>query len=81
MIMPRSPRLCQNCGLSVLSSIREIGESRVGGEQKSCFWSKKVCQTMHCREETASSFVAKARGEVFTYFHVATIKCHGSMRN
>jgi hypothetical protein len=34
-----------------------------------------------CCDATASSFVAKVRGEVFAYFHAVAVKCHSSMRN
>jgi hypothetical protein len=39
--------------------------------------SKMAC----CRDATASSFVAKVRGEVFAHFHVVAVKRHSSMRN
>jgi hypothetical protein len=32
VILPRSPQLCQNGGLSVLSSIKETGEKGWAGE-------------------------------------------------
>jgi hypothetical protein len=34
----------------------------------------------HCHA-TTSSFVAKVRGKVFTYFHVVAITCQSSMWN
>jgi hypothetical protein len=34
-----------------------------------------------CCDATASSFVNKVRGEVFTYFDAVTVKCHSGMRN
>jgi hypothetical protein len=30
---------------------------------------KSMCETVRCRDATASSFVAKVRGEVFAHFH------------
>jgi hypothetical protein len=36
---------------------------------------------VHCRDATASSFVAKVRSKVFVHFHALTIKHHSSMRN
>jgi hypothetical protein len=34
-----------------------------------------------CRDATASSFVPKFRGEVFTHFQAVAVKYHSSMRN
>jgi hypothetical protein len=42
---------------------------------------KGKSETVHCRDTTASSFIAKLRGKVFTHFHAVTIKCHNSMWN
>jgi hypothetical protein len=40
-ILPWSPQLCRNGGLSVLSSIGETEKSKVGGGRQSCcFWQK-----------------------------------------
>jgi hypothetical protein len=74
VIPPRSPQLCQNGGLSVLSSIKETERSRVDGGWQSC------CE-MVCCDATASPFVAKVRVKVFTHFHAITIKRHSSMCN
>jgi hypothetical protein len=61
-------------------------KSRVGegrhvsfGKKKSLV--KKTCEVVRCRDATASSFVAKVRGEVFAHFHVFAIERHSSMRN
>jgi hypothetical protein len=35
---------------------------------------KKKCQTMRCRDATASSFVAKVLSEVFAHFHAVALK-------
>jgi hypothetical protein len=32
-------------------------------------------------DTTASFLVAKIRTEVFTHFHIVTLKCHSSMQN
>jgi hypothetical protein len=50
------------------------------------FWSKipkrkSKCETVRCRDATASIFVAKVGGEVFANFRAFTIKRHNSMRN
>jgi hypothetical protein len=42
---------------------------------------KRMCETVRCRDATASSFVAKVRGEVFAHFHAFAVKLHSSMRN
>jgi hypothetical protein len=59
-------------------------KSRVSrGRHSCCFWSKilwrkRMCETLRCRDETSSSFVAKVCGEVFAYFHSVTLKRHSS---
>jgi hypothetical protein len=51
----------------------------VGGES-CCFWLKKIpwwkrkCETAHCHDATASSLVAKVRGEVFTHFYTVSVQ-------
>jgi hypothetical protein len=35
---------------------------------------KRKCETTRCHDATASSSIAKVRGEVFAHFHAATIK-------
>jgi hypothetical protein len=44
-------------------------------------WWKWKRETVRCPEATASSFVTKVQGEVFTHFHTVAVKCHSSMRN
>jgi hypothetical protein len=79
--------LYQDVSLSVLSSIAETEKCNVGGGQQSCsFWSKMLwqrrkCETVRCRDASAGSFFAKARGEVFPHFHAVAVKRHSSMRN
>jgi hypothetical protein len=34
-----------------------------------------------CQDATASSFIAKFQGEVFTKVYVVTVKCHSGMWN
>jgi hypothetical protein len=41
---------------------------------------KRKCETVRCHA-TASSFVAKVRGEVFADFHAVSIKRHSGMWN
>jgi hypothetical protein len=59
----------------------------VGGEDRHVvFWSKipwweGKCEAVLCRDSTASSSVAKVRGEVFAHFHAVAVKRHSSMRN
>jgi hypothetical protein len=57
MILPRSPQLCQNGGLSVLWMVD-------GGRQSRCAWSKipwwkGMCDAVCCRDATASSLSPK----------------------
>jgi hypothetical protein len=73
-------------GLSVLRSVRKqrtlgrVGDgSHVGSVKKSLV--KRKRETVRCRDATASSFVAKGRGEVFAYFHAVTVEVHSSMWN
>jgi hypothetical protein len=42
---------------------------------------KRKCETVHCDDATASSFVTKVQGEDFTHFHTVTVKRHSSMQN
>jgi hypothetical protein len=42
---------------------------------------KRKCETLCCHGATASSFVAKVRGEVFSYFHAVAVKHDSSMQN
>jgi hypothetical protein len=39
---------------------------------------KKELSDGDCHDATASSFVAKVRGEVFTHFHAVAVKRHSS---
>jgi hypothetical protein len=86
-ILPRSPQLYQNGGLSVLSSIRET-ENQGGwaGDNSRVIFGKKfpgekrIVETVHC-DATASSFVAKVWGEVFAHFHSVTVKRQSSMQH
>jgi hypothetical protein len=66
-ILARSFRLCQNGGLSVLSSIMETEKRKMGGGQflVKIPWLKSKCETVRCRDAISSSFVAKVHGEVF----------------
>jgi hypothetical protein len=85
--LPRSSQLCQNGIILVLPSIGKREKSRMGGGlQLCCFWLKiplwkRKFETVHCRDATASSFVAEVRGEVFAHFHAAAVKHKSSMRN
>jgi hypothetical protein len=45
------------------------------------FLVKNSLMRKEMRDATASSFVAKVRGEVFGHFHVVAVKHHSSMRN
>jgi hypothetical protein len=84
-LLPRSPQLCQNGDISVLSSLWETEESRVPWTtvvlvKKNPWWERKY-ETVHCSDATARSFVTNVRGEVFSHFHVVAVKRHSSMRN
>jgi hypothetical protein len=65
------------------SGIQKVG--RVGDNSHIVFRQnllvEKKCETVRCRDETASSFVAKFRGEVFAHFHAVALKRHRSMWN
>jgi hypothetical protein len=39
------------------------------------------CETVRCRDATASSFVAKVWGEVFSHFYAVSIKRQSSVQN
>jgi hypothetical protein len=62
-------------------------EGKVGwvGTTVMLFWGKnslvkKKRQALRCREATGSSFVAKVRREVFSYFHAVAVKRHSSVQ-
>jgi hypothetical protein len=83
--MPRSPQLCKDGSISILSSIEET-EYGVRGRQPRCFWSqipwgKRKCEKVRCRDATASSFSAQVREEVFAHFYTVAVNRHSSMRN
>jgi hypothetical protein len=40
---------------------------------KKIAWRKRKCETVRCRAATASSLVAKVRGEVFAYFYAVAV--------
>jgi hypothetical protein len=42
---------------------------------------KRKCETVRCRDATASSSVSKVRGEVFAHFHAIAVKRYSSTRN
>jgi hypothetical protein len=42
---------------------------------------KRKRKTVHCHDATASSFVTKVWGEVFSHLHAVTVHCHSSMQN
>jgi hypothetical protein len=64
-MLPRSPQLCKNGGLSVLCSVRETEKSKVGGEDSYVVFGQKFPggkrkrEIVCCHEATTSSFVAK----------------------
>jgi hypothetical protein len=69
-----------------LQSGKQIKIGFVGDDSHVVFlkknpWLKRKCETVRCRDATASSFVAKVRGEVFAHFHAVAVKRHNSMRN
>jgi hypothetical protein len=55
--------------------------SHVVFSSKNSLMSKSKYETVHCRDATASSFIAEVRGEVFARFHAVALKRHSSMRN
>jgi hypothetical protein len=78
-ILPQSPQLCQNVGLSVLSS---VGETEGGwGTKVVLFMVKNSLVKNKVRDgalswcnATASSFGVKVRDEVFTHFQAVAVK-------
>jgi hypothetical protein len=42
-------------------------------------WFKIKRRTVHCRNATSSSFIAKVLGEVFTHLLIVAVKCHSNM--
>jgi hypothetical protein len=73
--------LCQNGGLSVLSSIGGTEESREGRETTVMLF---LVKTSLMKKEVwygPNSFVVKFRGVAFAHFHSVAVKRHNSMRN
>jgi hypothetical protein len=85
-ILPRSPHLCQNGGLSILSSTEKqrkvglVGRTVLLLSVKNSRWKRKY-EIVCCRDATAISFVAIVRGKVFAHYHTVAEKHHSSMRN
>jgi hypothetical protein len=44
------------------------------------FGQKMKCETLHCCDATANSFVIKVLGEVFAHLHTVTIRRLSSVR-
>jgi hypothetical protein len=68
--------LYQNGGLLVLSSTVETKVCWVGDGSHVVFGQKfpgGKCETVRCRDATASYFVAKFRGEVFAHFYAVAL--------
>jgi hypothetical protein len=69
------------------SSIGETEKSRAGGDDshivfgKKIPWLKRKCETVYCRDATASYFVAKVPGEVFAHFYAVPVKRYSSIGN
>jgi hypothetical protein len=42
---------------------------------------KRKCETVHCHDATASSFVAKVQSKAFVHFHAVAVKHHKSVQN
>jgi hypothetical protein len=85
-ILPRSPQLCQNGGISVLFAIGEQrklaclrDDSHVYGKQIT-WWGRKG-ETVRYRDATTISLVAKVRGEILAQFDAVAVKHHSSLRN
>jgi hypothetical protein len=84
VILPRSPQLCQNGGLSVVSSIGETEDIRVGeGGQSCCFWSKipwlkKKGNVRQCVVVMQRPILLSPK--LGANFHAVAVKRHSSMR-
>jgi hypothetical protein len=65
-----------------LQSVKQKSKMSMG-RQSCCFLVKKIpgVEMVRFRDATATSFVAKVRGEVFAHFHAVAIKRHSSMWN
>jgi hypothetical protein len=82
-----SSQYCRNGSLSVLSSVGKTEKQSGSGITVMLFLAKKFtggkkkCEMVRCCDVTASSFVARVEGEVFTRFHTVAIKFHSSIWN
>jgi hypothetical protein len=94
VILLQSPQLCENYGLSVLSSIgnREKLQGTKSGEQGrwgmtvmlflvKTFPAEKrnVRRCLVVMQQPVSSFIAKVWGEVLAHFHAVAIKSNSSI--
>jgi hypothetical protein len=62
--------------------VRWVGDdSHVIFGKKNSLVKKTKCETVRCCDSTASCFVVKVRGEVFSHFHPVAVTSRSSMRN
>jgi hypothetical protein len=81
VILPQSPQLCQNGGLHFYLQSGKQTRGWLGEDSRVIFFIKndpgeKESEMVPCHYTTATSFVAKFRGEVFAHFHTVTVKRH-----
>jgi hypothetical protein len=81
-ILPPSPQLCQNDGLSFISSIGETEESGwAGGDSRFVFGKKFPGERGSVRRCVVMQQPAKVRNGVFAHFHAFPAKHYSSMRS
>jgi hypothetical protein len=84
-------QLCQNGGIFNHENKEKLQGAKSGEKGRwemaamlflvKKFSGGKKSVRLRCRDATASSFVAKVWGEVFTHFQAVAIKCHSSTCN
>jgi hypothetical protein len=82
--LPWSPHLCQNRGLSVLSSVREIekrwrGASRMGDNNHVVLVKKIPCESIVVKRQPV--LLSPKFGAKPSHIFTVAVKCHSSMRN
>jgi hypothetical protein len=82
MIPPQSLQSCQHNTFQFYLQLRRQKKVEwVGDDSHVVFPGEKGSVRWCCCDATASSFVAKVRGKVFTHFQAVTIRHHSSMWN
>jgi hypothetical protein len=72
--------------VSIWQETRKVARGHASRVGHVVFWSgrkwwQRKCETVHCHDAAASSFVTRIQGKVFAHFHSFAVKRHSSMQN